>query len=176
MTHTLRIMAWNANGLLQHRDELQAILSAENIDICLISETYFTSESHIKLKNYITYHTIHPANTARGGSGVIIRKNIRHYEEENFMTRDMQATTLTLLTTKQMLTISTIYYPLWCNIHAVQYLEYFRKLNGGLIIEGDFNAKHTFWGSRLITPKGRELYQAVMTYACEFVSTCKPTY
>jgi hypothetical protein len=39
MPNFLRIMEWNANGLLQHKDELQAILSTENIDICLISET-----------------------------------------------------------------------------------------------------------------------------------------
>jgi hypothetical protein len=44
------------------------------------------------------------------------------------------------------------------------------------IIGGDFNAKHTQWGSRLITPKGCELYKAAVDYGCEFASTGKPTY
>jgi hypothetical protein len=33
MSNFLRIMEWNANGLLQRKDELKAILSTENIDI-----------------------------------------------------------------------------------------------------------------------------------------------
>lgn len=41
---------------------------------------------------------------------------------------------------------------------------------------GDFNAKHTYWGSRLTTTKGRELYDAAKKTGCEFVSTGKPTY
>jgi hypothetical protein len=65
MPNFLHNMEWNANGLLQHKDELKAVLCTENIDICLISETHFTSESHIKFRNCVIYHTIHPANTAR---------------------------------------------------------------------------------------------------------------
>jgi hypothetical protein len=98
MSNFLRIMQLNANGLLQHKDELQAILSTENIDICLISEIHFTSESHIKFRNFVIYHIIHPANTARGGSSVMIRDTIKHYEEEKCSTRDIQASSLTIVT------------------------------------------------------------------------------
>jgi endonuclease/exonuclease/phosphatase family metal-dependent hydrolase len=52
----------------------------------------------------------------------------------------------------------------------------FNKINSRFIIGGDFNAKHTHWGSRLVTPKGRELYKATVDYGCEFASTGKPTY
>jgi hypothetical protein len=38
------------------------------------------------------------------------------------------------------------------------------------------NAKHTHWGSRLITTKGIELLKAINEYKCEAVSTSKPTY
>ena len=44
MANNLRIMEWNANGLLKHKDELQTILNIENIDVCLISETHFTTQ------------------------------------------------------------------------------------------------------------------------------------
>jgi exonuclease III len=98
-------MEWNANGLLWHQHELEVILSTENIDICLISETHFTKESFIRFKNYITYHTIHPANMARGGSTVIIRNNIKHFEEEKYVTRDIQATIVTVETSKPRLTV-----------------------------------------------------------------------
>jgi hypothetical protein len=37
-------------------------------------------------------------------------------------------------------------------------------------------AKNTYWGSRLITTKGRQLYKAVTDTGYEIVSTGKPTY
>jgi hypothetical protein len=63
MTNSLRILECNANALLQHQHELQAILCTENIDVCLIAETHFTKESFITFPTYTTYHAIHPANT-----------------------------------------------------------------------------------------------------------------
>jgi exonuclease III len=103
MANSLRIMEWNANGLLRHQHELEVILSAENIDICLISETHFTEESFIRFKNYITYHIILPANRARGGSAVIIRNNIKRIEEEKCVTHNILATIVTTETSKQRL-------------------------------------------------------------------------
>jgi exonuclease III len=72
MTSTLRIRAWNANGLLQHKEHLLVALIEHKIDVCLISETHFTRESYLKLTGYEVYHTVHPSNCARGGSAVII--------------------------------------------------------------------------------------------------------
>lgn len=41
---------------------------------------------------------------------------------------------------------------------------------------GDFNAKHTDWGSRTTTSKGRELLKAANDTGCELVLTGSPTY
>jgi hypothetical protein len=49
-------------------------------------------------------------------------------------------------------------------------------MNSHFIIGGDFNAKRTHWGSRLITTKGHELYKAFADTECEIISTCKSTY
>ena len=57
-------MAWNANGLLQHQQELQAVLDTGKVD-CLVSETHFTKQSYIKFRGYKVYRTIHPGNSAR---------------------------------------------------------------------------------------------------------------
>jgi len=53
-------MAWNANGLLQHQQELQAVLDTEKLDACLVSETHFTKQSYSKFRDYKVYHTIQP--------------------------------------------------------------------------------------------------------------------
>jgi hypothetical protein len=43
----LRVLEWNANGLLQKRQELQLLLDEQQIDACLLAETHLTNESYI---------------------------------------------------------------------------------------------------------------------------------
>jgi hypothetical protein len=43
-------------------------------------------------------------------------------------------------------------------------------------LAGDWNAKHTAWGSRLITPKGRELLEDIQQNNLNYISTGEPTY
>jgi hypothetical protein len=80
-------MAWNAKGLLQHQQELQAVLDTEKVDVCLVSE-----QSYIKFRGYKIYHTIHSENSVRGESAVIINENIHHHEETKYETEGIQAT------------------------------------------------------------------------------------
>ena len=104
-------MTWNANGLAKSKNELEAVLETEKVDICLISETHFTKESFINFKNFKIYHTIHPSNNARGGSAVIIRNNIEHHEEEHLSTDIFQITNVSIKTKQQSLKVGAIYSP-----------------------------------------------------------------
>ena len=176
MVKSIRIMLWNANGLLKHKHELELILETKQIDICLISETHFTNQSYFSINNFITYHTIHPRNCARGGSAVIVRSSIKHYEETKISIEEFQVTTITVETGGFPIRISALYSPPRHSIDAEKYKEIFETIGDRFIIGGDFNAKHTHWGSRLITPKGRQLFKSAEDCGCEFVSTGKPTY
>jgi hypothetical protein len=73
MAPFLQLALWNANGLHQHAEELKTFISLRNIDIMLISETYFTDKCYLRLPN-------HPAGTARGGSAIIIKRSIKHHQ------------------------------------------------------------------------------------------------
>jgi hypothetical protein len=44
------------------------------------------------------------------------------------------------------------------------------------MVGGDWNAKHTNWGSRLIIPKVRNLLQSITNYDCSYLSKGKSTY
>ena len=172
----LTIMAWNANGLIHKCNELQAVLEINNIDICLISETHSTRETICKIKGYKFYHTHHPNNCAKGGSGIFIKQNIQHYENFKIQTEKVQITTTTIKTKKYPITISSIYCPPRYNLKECEFTEIIKNLGNRFIIGGDFNAKHTNWGSRLITTKGTELQKAIYSNNCEVLSTGKPTY
>lgn len=101
MNYNLRIAIWNANGFLNKIHELKIFLRAENVDICLISETHLTKRSFVKIGGYTTYHTIHPSNKARGGLSVIIKEAIKHNEDIKIETASMQVTTVRVHTKKR---------------------------------------------------------------------------
>lgn len=56
----LKLALWNANGLSQHRLEVQSFLIHNNIDVLLISETHFTNGNNFKINDYTCYNTNHP--------------------------------------------------------------------------------------------------------------------
>lgn len=176
MNKQLKIMAWNCNGLLKHQNELQVILDMERIDVCLVSETHFTKQCYIKFKGYKIYHALHPDNTARGGSAVIIRDNTDHYEELTYEEKDIQAVAICLKTRKYPVTVSSIYCPPRYMIKKEQYVSFLTSLGNRFVLGGDFNAKNTHWGSRLSNTKGRELLSAIKDMKCDSISTGTPTY
>jgi hypothetical protein len=176
MTDDLRIVTWNANGILQHQTELQVFLDIQKIDVCLISETHLTKQNYIKLRGYSSYLTAHPENTARGGSAVLVKDNIKHYEEQKYETSKIQATAVKIMMGKYKITVAAAYCPPRNNLKMEDYQTFLTSLGDRFIVGGDFNAKNTHWGSRLTTTKGKELMKAIKKLGGECHSTGKPTY
>jgi hypothetical protein len=79
MAKFLKLAVWDANGLIQHRDELKMFLYTLPIYVMLNSETHFTEESYINIPHYSRYHTNHPSGTARGGTAIILKSSIQHH-------------------------------------------------------------------------------------------------
>jgi exonuclease III len=75
MSSSLKIVPWNASGILKKINELSALLSKINVDIILINETH--------LKKFSRSQTIYrndlilPNNPAHGTT-ILIRHNIVH--------------------------------------------------------------------------------------------------
>lgn len=176
MSKSLKVAVWNANGLSQHRLEVESFLNSKNIDIMLVSETHFTKKSFINFRNYNIYHTVHPENKAHGGVCVIIKSKIKHYEAEKFQQTNIQATSVVVEDWSGPLTISAVYCPPRFANKESHYSQLFNTLNRRFFIGGDYNAKHSFWGSRLTNPKGRELMKSIKNMKLDILSTGEPTY
>lgn len=176
MSTTFRIATWNANGLMQHIPEIEIFLNTEKIDIFLISESHFTRSSYAKIQGYNLYHAIHPAEKARGGSAILVKENIKHHEEIKIKEETMQVTTINVQTKNKNFNVSAIYSPPRHNLKKEDYNKLFKLLKSSFVIGGDFNAKNTYWGSRITTTKGKELFAAGQESKCEFHSGGTPTY
>jgi len=57
-------------------------------------------------------------------------------------------------------------------------MQFFNSLGDHFIAAGDYNVKHTPWGSRLVTPKGKQLHNAIIKAKSklDYVSSGTPTY
>ena len=51
-TTTLKIMQWNAEGLVKKKTELGNILKRESIDICCIQETHLKKDKTFTMRGY----------------------------------------------------------------------------------------------------------------------------
>ena len=160
---TLKIAAWNSNGLQQRALEIKTFIYNNNIDILLVSETHFTTKSYLKIPYYTIYDTKHPLGKAHGRTAVIVRNDIKHYLHSQVNKEYLQATTVTVQTSSNYFQLSTVYVPPRHKITTQMWEEY-------------YNSKHTLWGSRNTTPRGRTLEKYIRNNNHNILSTGTPTY
>lgn len=176
MTNSLRILLWNCNGLVQHKDELEIFLQSNKIDIALISEAHFTERTYFSVKNYQLYTTLHPTGNAHGGTAILIKPSIRHHECTPYCWYKIQATTIKVETQHHTITLSAVYCPPRFSIRPTEYQHFFATLGPRFVAGADWNAKHTYWGSSLTTTRGRNLYEATRSGSFNNLATGQPTY
>lgn len=98
---------------------------------------------------------MHPDGKAHGGSGILIKDKIDHYVFNSYCSEKIQATSIIIPDSKGGLNITALYIPPKHNLKEKDYSALFLTLGPRFVAAGDYNAKHTKWGSRLITSKGR---------------------
>ena len=142
----------------------------------LISGTHFTDKNYLKIHGYNFYHTQHPSGKAHGGTGIIIKSSIKHYELPSFQKDYLQATSVAIEDRHGTITTSAVYSPPRHSIAKENFDSLFDAPGNRFIAEGDYNAKHTQWGSRLVTARGKKLLKSITTNNLNYLTTYEPTY
>ena len=167
----MRIAPWDANGLAQHKFELELFLKQQQIDVMPISETHFTDKNYLKIHSYNFYHTQHPSGKAHDGTGIIIKSSIKQYELPSFQKDYLQATSVAIEDRHGTITISAIYCPPRHSIAKENFDSLIDALGNRFLAGGDYNAKHTQLGSRLVTARGKNLLQSITTNNLNYLTT-----
>jgi hypothetical protein len=107
----LTIFLWNANGILQHLNELQIVLNEKKIEIALISETHLTKSSLLKIYGYEIIRADHPDGTAHGGAALIISNRIEHSPLLPHRSINIQSASTTLKINSVPISIASCYFP-----------------------------------------------------------------
>ena len=173
----MRIALWNANGLAQHKFELELFLKQQQIDVMLISETHLTDKNYLKIHGYDFYHTQHPSGKAHGGTEIIIKSNIKHYELPPFQKDYLQAANVAIEDCHGTITTSAVYCPPRHSIAKEDFDSFLDTLVNRFIgAGGDYNAEHTQWGSRLVTVRSKNLLNSIIPNNLNYLTIYEPTH
>ena len=78
-TTTLKILQWNAEGLVKTKTELGNILKKKSIDICCIQETHIKRDKTFTMREYQCIRTNRAEDRNNGGVLTLVKSNINAY-------------------------------------------------------------------------------------------------
>lgn len=172
----LNIAFWNAQGLQRKTQELASFLAHHNIDIMLISETHFRLKTRPRIANYILYKTDRQGDISAGGTAIYIKRNIKHSPLPPLQLQSIETTGITIQSKRAgNIDIYAIYYPPGKALQVTD-LNKLTNSNNGLILAGDFNAKHEAWNSKTRNSRGTKLMQYLDQKPIAIAAPAEPTH
>lgn len=159
----IKIMQWNARSLPSNRESLENFIYEENIDVILISETWFKITQEYKFKNFIIIRE--DRLDGKGGTAILINKNMKFKEykiNREYINMDLcqMCAAEILLGSKKIVCVS-LYVSPKANISEGQWNSLLNGIKKPCIIGGDFNVHSQAWGCDYEDTKGRRLLEAI---------------
>jgi len=169
----LKIMQWNAKGLMANKIEFLNYLNKEKGDktnlIC-IQETYLKGDKNIEVPNFTQQRKDRPSN--KGGLLTLIKNNIEFKQIPTPL--DIEAIGTQIITNQKAINIFNVYIPPSKETFEKQLDEIFQHSN--IILTGDLNAHHPLWNSPHPNKRGNILENLMEKYDCVLLNTGQPTF
>jgi hypothetical protein len=150
--------------------ELEHFLSQHCVDICLLSETFLNAGQAFRLANYVCT----ARQTEGGGTAILVRRGIVDHSVPVPGLTNLEATAVQVTLAGRPVKI------------LAAYLSPSRPLIGAVLtacfgvglpvpMDGDLNAKHVDWNSRLTTRRGEHLRDYAVENSCLIFGPDIPT-
>ena len=152
--HKLIICQWNEHSCRKKKDELEQFLKSNNVDLCLLSETRLKNTDKFKICGYRVYR--HDCENNKLGTAILVKNEISHYEVPIPDLKVLEATAVNILTKGVKVTVVSIYNSPK-NVYCKEDMDTIFNCAPVVFAAGDFNSKHTFWGSRSYNAHGHKL-------------------
>jgi len=175
----LRIISWNAAGLLNKLTELESYIHQHDIDVVMVSETHLIHSDSINIQGFHIYPANHPSNNRRGGSAIIINQKIEHIALPTIITLAIQCSPIIVLFPDQpRLNLVAIYSPPTPTLPLTTeiYNHIFDSFKPRFLLAGDWNAKHRWWGNTRACNRGNALISCIRSHNYNVLATGSPTH
>lgn len=170
----LNILQWNARSAVANKKSLEKVLFEHNIQIALISETWFKPGKFI---NFSGYNIIREdREDGKAGVAIFLKANIFYREIHSyFKIPNLQSCAVSVTYDEKPINIISFYNPPTNNITSQEWTEFFDSFHGSKIIGGDSNCHHQAWGCSQSDTKGRSLLDAMDDANIFLLNTGEPT-
>jgi hypothetical protein len=151
----LKVIEFNANGILRQCYELNKQLQDLHIDVALFSETHLKPHERFSFQNYHFYRNdCQPGR--KGGTAVAVKKGIPHNHVDLPLLVSVEATGVYIPIGNREILLAAVYKSpgrTWSDADIAELLNLRRKC----ILASDLNAKHPSWNSAVSNPSGEKL-------------------
>ena len=163
---------WNANGVKKQKTELQHFAEQHKIDIILINETHLKPSDRFTLANYRTYRN---DGTGWGGTAILVKYNISHYETPTPALNTVEATTIVAVIDNREVCIASVYNSPSKPIDTTD-IDKLLDIKPSAILAGDLNAKHNNWNSKTANTRGNKLNRHCARRGYVIAAPTEPTH
>lgn len=175
----LKILSWNADGIKNKISLLSYYLHLLKIDVLCLQETHLSPYNKFYIPGYYVYRSdrMTQHNFGRkGGVAIAVKNTIEHYHLNNLQASTFENVRI-IIKTKELasLQISSIYKRPNKPYKQGDIFPFFNTTQYSFI-SGDFNAKHSAWGSRLNNSNGSLLLNDITNYNLLIHSQDSPTH
>lgn len=174
--HNLKILQWNAHSAVSNKLSLLKCLDEHNVDIALLSETWFKPGMQISFKGYSTVRR--DRDDGYAGVAVLVKHNVNFKEisiQQNFSEDILICGIEIIETNSESFNCYSLYCPPDIRTNNGDWNKIFNLLDGTGLIGGDFNAHHNAWGSYKINPKGAQILDTLEDNDLVLLNTGEPT-
>ncbi|CAF4941389.1 unnamed protein product [Pieris macdunnoughi] len=132
----------------------------QNVDICLLNETWLKDTQQFKISGYNFHY--HNAQNEHGGVAILIKPYFKYNIIQTRFYQDIQTVALSLYVRGNNLTILCVYCPPSnSNFRISKLRDIIRDLPKPIYVAGDFNAHHVAFGCMTTKSRGHQLYDLI---------------
>lgn len=155
----LRIAQYNIQSANSKKPLLIQFLQRQNIDICLLNETWL-KDDNFRIPGYNIYNK--NSKNTHNGVAILIKPRLKHNIIDTIFYEDIQTIALSISTVRGNLTILCVYCPPSNgHIHLNRLSNMITDLPKPIFISGDFNAHHIAFGCLSTKGRGQDLYNII---------------
>nr|CAH7729117.1 unnamed protein product [Callosobruchus chinensis] len=157
---SLKICQWNCRSAVANKGNLEKLLDETNIDIALLSETWFKENVYYNFRGYNAIRNDH--SDGKGGVAILFKTNMKYFHTALPQNKKIMNTCITIyLQNDVKLTLISIYIKPQTKITVEEWVNFLSALPTPFILGGDFNAHHTAWGSSHDDIYGKTIIEAI---------------
>lgn len=172
----IRISQFNVESIQSKKPLLIDFLTENDVDICLLNETWLQEGNHFRLPGYMFISQNCKNKKQKGGSAICIKNSLR-YKVVNTPYYDyMQSVAIIIYTDVSPLSILCTYCPPeGSRFKACKLKQIINNLPKPLLLSGDLNAHHLAFGCDRTKSRGTAVYNLIEEYDLCILNTGSPT-